>query len=73
MKATILDTHGRLNTLMTSYVLLFQVHPHFMADDESLEYIESLLIKLLAMMTAKPAPSSVSDIEASIFVVLQNF
>jgi hypothetical protein len=34
-----------------------------MADDDSLEYIESLLIKLLAMMTAKPAPSSVLDIE----------
>ena len=55
---------------MTSHAFLFQVHPHFMADDESLEYIESLLIKLLAMMTAKPVPSSVSDIEASVVVVV---
>jgi hypothetical protein len=34
-----------------------------MADDEALDYIESLLVKLLAMMTAKPVPSTVQDIE----------
>ena len=47
--------------------VLYSVHPQFSADQESLEYVESLLVKLLSMITAKPVPSTVSDVEVSIF------
>jgi son of sevenless-like protein len=43
--------------------VLYHTHPQFVADEESLVYVESLLIKLLAMITAKPAPTTVSDVE----------
>ena len=45
--------------------VLYSVHPQFSADQESLVYVESLLIKLLSMITAKPVPSTVSDVEVS--------
>ena len=43
--------------------VLIQVHPQFTANSDALEYVESLLIRLLAMLTAKPAPLSVADVE----------
>ena len=54
---------------------LFQIHqsPHtsnlpgeisqMTAVDEAWDYVESLLIKLLAMLTARPLPTSKSDVE----------
>jgi son of sevenless-like protein len=45
--------------------VLSNSHPLFMADEESLSYVESLLIKLLAMITAKPTPTTVADLEVT--------
>ena len=43
--------------------VLTQVHPSLGAKDESLEYVEVLILKLLAMLTSKPPPQSVQDVE----------
>lgn len=43
--------------------VLVQVHPQFTAKDDALEYVEGLLIRLLGMLTAKPAPLTVADAE----------
>ena len=43
--------------------VLYHSHPHFQADEESLSYVELLLIKVLAKITAKPAPTTVADVE----------
>ena len=40
--------------------LLSQNHPNLSAKDESLEYVESLILKLLAMLSSKPPPQSVT-------------
>lgn len=51
--------------------VLYQTHPQFQADEESLSYVESLLVRLMLMITAKPAPSTVSDVEVRLH--LPNF
>ena len=41
-------------------------NPQFTAKDDALEYVESLLIRLLANLTSNP-PLTVTDVEVSRF------
>lgn len=43
--------------------VLRQVHPQLVVDEEALIYLEDLILRLLAMLTSKPVPTSVHDIE----------
>lgn len=43
--------------------VLHQVHPTLLAHQDALQYVEDLILRLLAMLTAKPTPTSVTDIE----------
>ena len=65
------ENAGKWRGLFVSplHKVLNQVHPQFTAKEDALEYVENLLIKLLAMLTAKPVPVSVSDVEVLYFII----
>lgn len=39
------------------------MHPSLVAQEDALHYVEDLILRLLAMLTAKPIPVTVADIE----------
>ena len=43
--------------------VLKQVHPPLVAHEDALHYVEDLILRMLAMLTARPVPTSVGDIE----------
>ncbi len=43
--------------------VLRQVHPSLVAQEDALRHVEDLILRLLAMLTARPIPLSVGDIE----------
>ena len=43
--------------------VLRHVHPTLIARDDALIYVEDLIIRLLGMLTAKPTPNTIADIE----------
>lgn len=52
--------------------VLRQVHPSLVAEEEALRYVESLIIRMLAILTAKPAPTTVTDIEDRVLKTFPN-
>ncbi len=46
--------------------VLRQVHPGLVAQDDALQYVEDLILHLLSMLTARPIPLSVADIECRV-------
>ncbi len=43
--------------------VLRQVHPSLVAQEDALQYLEGLILQLLAQLMARPAPTTVADIE----------
>jgi len=59
------ENHGKWKGIFVPALqkVLTQVHPNLVAREDALDYVEDLILRLLAMLTAKPAPLSVQDVE----------
>jgi len=55
--------------MFLSRKMLNTIHHQLTADDESLLYVEGLLVKLLAMMTVHPVPTSIAEVEVQKHVI----
>ena len=59
------ENHGKWKEIFVPALqkVLTQVHPNLVAREDALDYVEDLILRLLAMLTAKPTPLSVQDVE----------